>query len=81
MSKRFEVTELEKLINALRGKRVYAVSLDKYGKPKSVAVKLHKGQMNVYEGGLDGSLSVTIDHMSAVRAEHVLELLGIEVEK
>lgn len=74
----FEKTELEKLVNALRGKVAYTVSLGKDDAPESVSIKLHKGQMNVYEGGLDGTLSVTIDHMNAVPVEYVLELLGTE---
>lgn len=57
----FETSEMEKLVNALRGKAMYTVSLGKDNKPKSVAVALKRGQMNVYEGGLDGTLSVTID--------------------
>lgn len=76
----FEKTEMEKLINGLRGHCAYTISLGKNDQPEAVAIKLHKGQMNVYEGGLDGTLSVTIDHMNAVPAEYVLEMLGIEVE-
>ena len=75
----FEKSELEKLVNGLRGKAVYAVSLGKNDEPNAVTIKLQKGQMNVYEGGLDGTLSVTIDHMNAVPAEYVLGILGIEV--
>lgn len=76
----FEETELEKLMNALRGKVPYTASIGKDKRPRHMSIKLHKGQMNVYEGGLDGMLSVTIDHMNAVPAEYVLEMLGIEVD-
>lgn len=75
---RVERTEIERLVSALRGKCAFVVTCGKDERPRSVAIKLRKGQMNVYEGGLDGTLSVTIDHMNAVKAEHVLEMLGIE---
>lgn len=73
------MSEMEKLINALRGKYAYTVSFDENNEPKSIAITLHKGQMNVYKGGLDGTLSVTIDHMNAIPASYVLEMLGIGV--
>ena len=75
------MSEMQRLINAIRGKCAYTVSLGMNEKPRSVAIKLDKGQMNVYESTLDGMLAVTIDHMTAVPVEHVLKMLGIEEQK